>query len=167
MKTDPVFEQLRESSWRRKLSAAEEAQLRCLLAANPELQAEWQTEAALNETLARLPVPPVPSNFTARVLQEVQRQSRRSPGGRWDWLHWRVRWLPRVAALVLVLGAGLMTYERELVHKQKIRAARLQSLMTVSELHPLANPEIIENFDAIRAMGRTVSADDELIRLLQ
>ena len=96
MTNDPIYNHLRELSWRRKLTGAEEAQLRVWLAAHPGAQADWDTEAGLNSALGRLPDVPVPSNFTARVLQEVQ--SGAAAELRLDerkWQFWRRRrWLP-------------------------------------------------------------------------
>ena len=42
MSSDPIYDQLRELSWRRKLTGAEEARLRAWLAAHPEAQADWE-----------------------------------------------------------------------------------------------------------------------------
>ena len=87
--SDSLYDKLRETGWRRKLTASEEAELRAWLAAHPESRADWQVEAVLNESLGRLPDAPVPSNFTARVLQAVQRESvssrRRGLAWRWSW----------------------------------------------------------------------------------
>src|ERR1035441_868191 len=75
MTDDPNYNRLLELSWRRKLTDAEEAQLRALLESRPEAQADWDAEATLNAVLGRLPDAPVPSNFTARVLQTVEREA--------------------------------------------------------------------------------------------
>ncbi len=166
MKSTPGFEQFREKGWRRPLTAAEEAQVQSWLEAHPEARADWQAETALNEALSRLPDAPVPSNFTARVLGAVERDA--AAGGRteshgWSLFHWPVRWLPRTAAAALVVGLGLLLYQHELTSK---RAARAESLVTLTELPGMASPDILENFDAIHAMSQTASADEDLIQLL-
>ena len=56
---------LRESLWRRKLSPAERAGLRP--------QPELEVEARLTDVLRKIPDSPVPSNFTARLLDAVER----------------------------------------------------------------------------------------------
>src|SRR3989304_6073907 len=102
MKTDPAYTRLREASWRRPLTAAEQAELHACLAAHPEAQADWDAEAGLNELLGRLPDAPVASNFTTRVLQAIEHdpaQSARSSVRDW---RWRV-WVPRLAAGVVAL----------------------------------------------------------------
>src|ERR1039457_1946654 len=114
MTDDPIYTRLRELSWRRKLTDAEEAQLRALLAARPEAQADWDTEASLNALLGRLPDVPVPSNFTARMLQAVEREAAAElrPGER-KWQFWRrLRWLARVAFAAIALGAGVLSYHQ-------------------------------------------------------
>src|SRR5215475_10049493 len=72
MATDPFEKALRELNWRRKLTAAEEAQLQAWLSEHPELLADWETEFALSEALGRMPDAPLPSNFTARVLRAAE-----------------------------------------------------------------------------------------------
>src|SRR5438132_499646 len=96
---DPLHHTWRQLSWRRKLTPAEEAELRRWLEANPSAQADWESEAALTDTLGRLPDVPVASNFTARVLQAVEREDStarnpsQSPSSWWR----RFRWAPRAA----------------------------------------------------------------------
>ena len=63
---------LRESLWRRKPSAAERAGLR----AQPELEAEARLTAALAKISGNVPVA---SNFTARVMDAIERG--RTAGG--------------------------------------------------------------------------------------
>jgi hypothetical protein len=58
------YQKLRETGWRRPLSAAEQERLRRALASKPELQAHWDEEVALNRLLSRTPPPLASSNFT-------------------------------------------------------------------------------------------------------
>jgi anti-sigma factor RsiW len=167
MTKDPIYEQLREISWRRPLTPAEESRLAKWLAAHPEAQAEWDTDAALNETLAALPNAPVASNFTARVVQAAQReafgaQSRplRSP---WP-ANWWLRFVPRIALAAVVLGAVLASYN----HTQSARRAEwARSLATVSQVASLPSPEVLKDFDAIAALSSTPPADEELLKVMQ
>ena len=68
----------------------------------------------LRELLSRLPDAPVSSNFTARVMQAVEReelQAARTRGWRWNW-H---ALLPRAAvAAVMVAAAGFTFYQHEI-----------------------------------------------------
>src|SRR5437879_3337601 len=105
---DPLHERFRELNWRRKLSAAEENELRAWLAAHPEAEAEWEVEAGLTEALARMPNVPVASNFTARVLRAVEQEEAADARSNRPELHRRwpfLKWLPRTAVATMVLAA--------------------------------------------------------------
>ena len=161
MKNDASFSRLRELSWRRKLTEAEEAELRARLAADPAARADWEMESALNAALNRLPDAPVPSNFTARVLQTVEREAARPSG--WNW-NWHV-FLPRVAfAAVVVTFAGLALHHHE-IYSQRVALVKSVALVTGSQ--PLPSPEALENFDSIRRLSQPQHADDELLALMQ
>src|ERR1051325_447557 len=71
---DAEYNRLRESSWKRKLTAEEEIQLQAYLATHLESQAEWEDELALTQSLEHLKNVPVPSNFTSLVLQALDRE---------------------------------------------------------------------------------------------
>jgi anti-sigma factor RsiW len=160
---NPLSQRLRESGWRRKLSPSEAAELRAWLAAHPEAEADWEAEAALNEALGRLPNCPVPSNFTARVLQAVQgtASARRAPRvTRWAWI--RRALLPAAAALVL--GLVLASREQRVV-RQRSELAR--NVAAVSDVAAMPDPQLLRDFDAIRSLGQTPPADEELIALLK
>ena len=167
MTNDPLYHRFRELSWRRELTAAEESELRTWLAAHPDAQADWEVEAGLSEALGRLPDVPVASNFTARVLQAVERESlagSHQPASirrRW---HWRLRWLPRAAVAAVVLAAGLVSYHHVRVVERK---RLLSSVALVSDVSSLPSPKILEDFDAIRAVPATPPADEQLLALLK
>jgi anti-sigma factor RsiW len=165
MNNDPLYQRFRELSWRRKLTGAEEQELQTWLAAHPEAQADWETEAGLNEALRQLPNVPVPSNFTARVLQAVEREeaaarprSGASPQG------WLARWFPRMGFAALLLSLGVGSYRvGELARTNQLAT----SIQTVAEVSPAPNPDLLKDFDAIRALPSTPAPDVELLALLQ
>ena len=162
---DPLFEHLREQAWRRKLSPDEEAQLSEWLAAHPAAREDWEAEAGLNEALGRLPDVPVPSNFTARVVQAVEldraaaeRATRRHVWSGHRWLRW-------AAVYSVILAAGWITYQS---HVQRVQTERLvRSIAAASRVAPWPNPEILANFDVICALDRTPPPDEDLLKLLQ
>jgi negative regulator of sigma E activity len=163
MKDNELHSKLRESSWRRKLTEAEQAGLRAYLAANPDARADWEMESALNAALTRLPDAPVPSNFTARVLQAVEREEARPHGWSWRW-NWHTL-VPRVAfAAVVITFTGLALHHHEIYSQ---RAALARSVAFVTRGQPVPSPEALENFDAIRRMSQPQHADDELLALMQ
>jgi anti-sigma factor RsiW len=162
MNHDPVYRRLRELSWRRPLTESEQADLRAWLAAHPEAQAEWEVETNLSAMLQQLPDAPVPSNFTARVRQAVEREAmaaERRSGFPWT-RRWRV-FLPRTAAAVVFIGLGLFAYHRRTV----LRQAEL--VRTVAAVREVPKPELLEDFEAIRRFGSTPSPDEELLALMK
>jgi len=161
MKNDAFFSKLCEASWRRKLTEAEQAELSAWLAANSEARADWERESALNAALTRLPDVPVPSNFTAQVLQAVDREESRPRSWSWNW-HLLI---PRVAlAMVAVVFAGLAVHHHEIYSQ---RTALVKSVALVSGGQPMPSSEALENFDAIRRLSQPQPADDELLTLMQ
>jgi hypothetical protein len=163
---DSIYSRLRELSWRRPLTGPEEAELRAWLSAHPEAQADWQAEAGLNAGLSGLPDAPVPGNFTARVLQAVERETAaelRRRKGKWlTWL-WR-RWLLRVAFTTVVVGAGLVSYQQvEAANRKKLA----ESVAVVGAVSSLPSPDILKDFDAIQALNPTPLPDEDLLLVLQ
>jgi len=157
---DPVYNQLREQSWRRKLTDAEEAELRAWLAAHPELRADWEAEAGLSEILGRLPDAPVPTNFTARVLQAVERESAAaSPARVRSWKSWRLL-LPKAAMAAMAIGFGLLAYQHYQTEK-RVELAR--NVAAVSDIVAASNPDVVRDFDPIRRLGQTPTPDEELL----
>src|SRR5438105_15808113 len=102
---DSAYHKLREARWRRKLTDAESAELRAWVASHPEAQAEFEAEARLTDALVRLPDVPVPSNFTALVLQAVERDAAvmESRGARSAWTVFWHSWLPKAAVAAVVM----------------------------------------------------------------
>jgi negative regulator of sigma E activity len=161
MKNDAYLSKLRESGWRRKLTDAEQAELRAYLAAHPEARADWEMDSALNAALARLPDAPVPSNFTARVLQAVELETARPSGWSWNW-HVLVPRLATAAAVVVFTGLAV---HHHAINSQRIALVKSVALATGGQ--PVPSPDALENFDAIRRMSQPQHADDELLALMQ
>jgi len=116
----------------------------------------------LRELLSRLPDAPVSSNFTARVMQAVEReelQTARSLGWRWNW-H---ALLPRVAvATVMLAVVGFAFYQQEIYNR---RAEIAKSVSLVAQSQPLPSVEALQNFDAIQRMSQPAHADEGLLAL--
>jgi len=164
MSNDPTYNRLRELSWRRKLTDAEEAELRAWLEAHPEARADWEAEAGLAAALGRLPDAPVPGNFTARVLQAVEREAAaelRQPEWR---MRWWLRWVPKTAFAASVVAAGLVSY---LLVQKAERQRLVESVAVVADVSSLPSPEVLQDFDAIRVSNPTVTPDEELLAALK
>jgi anti-sigma factor RsiW len=167
---DELYNELLEASWRRKLTAEEQAQLRAFLAAHPEAQADWEEEAALTQQLERLPAPPLASNFTGQVMQqldlELAREAREGPVSvEAPW--WR-RLVPRYAsALVLafLVVTGVLQYQE---HRQIERTQLVDSVTQLTPVASVLRPELMKDFDAIQQLRYVPSVSDhELLAALQ
>ena len=89
----------------------------------------------LRELLSRLPDAPVPSNFTARVMQAVELEE--SQAARWR--GWRWNWhalLPRAAvAAAVVVAAGFTFHQHEIYNR---RAEIAKNVVLVAQAHAAA-----------------------------
>jgi len=147
---------LRESLWRRKPSDAERAQLQ----SQPELAAEARLTAALTKT----PNAPVASNFTARVMDVIEREERlaaRSRGWRWSWRYL----VPRVAmaaAVLMFTGVTVQRYEAS-SHRQEM--VRVVAMVAGNKSAP--SVDTLQDMDAILRMSQPAHADNELLAALQ
>jgi anti-sigma factor RsiW len=162
MTNDPFYIRFLETSWRRKLTAAEEAELAAWLETHPECKADWDAEAALNQQLGRLQEPDLSNNFTARVLQQIDRPEKQPGRARSRWTLWILRLLPPAAAAALVL----LTFHHQQVEAEQ-RKKLLESVVMVSDVKSLPSAEILKNFDAIRELNSAPGPDEKLISLLQ
>jgi negative regulator of sigma E activity len=145
-----------DSLWRRKPSDLERAKLRAL----PDLE----LEARLTEALTKLPNTPVPSNFTARVLDAIELEAAREERSRPWVLNWRALW-PRVAmaaAVLIFAGVSIQRYE---VHSQRVNLAKNVAMVATSQ--PLPSVDALENLDAIQRMSQSAHADGDLLAALQ
>jgi anti-sigma factor RsiW len=162
MNLDPRYRRFLELCWRQKAPPTQTAEEREWLASHPEFQAEFESEVALTQLLGELQEPTLSSNFTARVLQAVDSENRRGQAAlpRWPWLS---AWVPRVAFAVILLVAGVLSYDA--VRQQPIRNVG-HSLEVVSEVASLPSAEVLKDFDAIRVLAQP-GADPEILSLLQ
>ena len=158
------YRELMEAGWRRRLTPAEQAQLHPWLAEHPEHCVEAGDEAGLSHLLERLPDAPVPSNFTALVLQAARRESAR-PAPRPFLSELWARLFPRPAAgaawLALMLCLGWLAVQQTQSNSRRQRAAEL---VTVSGAAALSDPALLQDFDAIRRLPQP--EDEELFAVL-
>jgi negative regulator of sigma E activity len=118
----------------------------------------------LRNLLARLPDAPVASNFTARVMQQIDLEESRRSRKRNFIFNWHA-FLPRFAVTAaVVLFASLTIHHHELnVH----RAVLAKNVARTVEAQPLPSVEALKNFDVIQRMGQPQHADEELLALMQ
>ncbi len=146
---------LHESLWRKPLSDAERAALR----ARPELG----LEACLTDALARMPDAPVPSNFTARVLDAIELEEKKAAAisHRWNW-HALFPRLAVAAAVLIFAGVSIQRYEAS-SHRLEIT----RSVAVVASTSSQPSVDALENLDAILRMSQSAHADGDLLAALQ
>jgi hypothetical protein len=165
--------ELREASWRRKLTPAEEAALQSHVAGRPEVRADGEADAALTHLLSQLPDAPLASNFTAQVLQAVERESVRPVRGRFAFggvREWLGRLAPRVAWAAGLFVAALVIWKQyEVAQRGKIMAGMelMAGLEPVLQASALPDPKLLQDFDAIEQLTPLPPpADVELLHAL-
>ena len=162
----PQQTRIAELSWRRHLTAAEEQELNSLLSADSEAASTWTEELELTRLVGDLPDVPVASNFTARVLDQVNRESAAGGEKRSRWVDiFNTRWLPRTSVALLVIASGVSIIKLE--HRTAERREYAQSVAAVSEVSSMPSPDVLENFEAVRRLNQTPRPDEELLALLQ
>ena len=167
MNHDPLYERLRATGWRRELTEAEAAEIRAWLNAHPEARQDWELEEELNLALRKLEDASVASNFTARVLKAVEREA--APGAPQRGFAWPVwwrslGWLPKAAVAVLVLGLSGLSVER---YQAATRHRLARDVAALGGVKPLPSPEVLQDFDAIRRLGRSPAPDVVLLGLMK
>jgi anti-sigma factor RsiW len=145
-----------ESLWRRKLTATERESLRT--------QPDLELEARLSDALHRMPEAPLASNFTARVLAEIDREEARAARPTsWRW-NWRLL-LPRTAVAATVLLVAGISFHQFTVTAHRTTLVRNVAMVAVS--HPAPSVDALENLDAIQSMSQSAHADTELLADMQ
>lgn len=155
----------RELMWRSSFSAAEEARIKQLLAAQTNTQVDLAEEAKLNRLLNTLPDAPVPSNFTSRVMRAVEQEELQLSRNKSGWPAWRVGfgWVSRLAMAGLVVVAGVVTFQK---HQLAQRAELAQSVANFSNVGALPS-EWLRDFDTIKHLSSASPVDDELLAALR
>lgn len=168
---DSLYKALLETSWRRKLTPEEDARLQEYLVTHPEAQAEWEEEAALNFHLERLPDAPLSSNFTARVLQEVELEEAREKKeysfsvGSW-WQRWIKRHLPQTATVMLLFALLAFGFQQHKASTRRQVADSVGKFYSATAVFPM--PEVFGDFEVIHQLGQVQPvSDEELLAALQ
>jgi anti-sigma factor RsiW len=141
-----------------ELTPEEQGRLQELLATLPERVA-WEEDRALGRALQSLPDVPVSSNFTARVMQELDleetraEQTRRAPRRGW------LAFWPRLAGagVAAVLAVFVWRDHRASERTQLVRDASLISKDGAS----LPGAEVLRDFDAIDSLRHLPPSNDD------
>jgi hypothetical protein len=158
-----VIETLRETLWRRPLTDSEQQQVHTWLAAHPEESIDWEADIALSAKLLGLPPKPLPSNFTARVLEQVAMEARQAEfAGRRGW--WHVPILRRIALTGGLAAAAAFSFAQYEVNQ---RQQLFHSVVVLSDAATAPDMAWLKDFDAIVKLGQVPPADDELLEALR
>ena len=153
---------LKERSWRRRLSPAESDALRRMLAGDARATSDWEQEEALNRLLEQLPAAPMASsNFTARVMASA-RAAQAPARDNEPWFFQNI-WA-RLAAGAAMACVGFFSYQ-EYHAAQVAREAR--EVAAASRLAALPPVDWLNNFDTIQRLDKVKVADDELLSTLE
>jgi anti-sigma factor RsiW len=133
------------------------------LAAHPEEAADWELDLALSARLRGLPPKPLPSNFTARVLEQVELERRQAErAGRRGW--WNVPILRRIALTGGLAAAAVISSVQYQINQ---RQQMFHSVVVLSDAATVPDMAWLKDFDSIVRLGQVPPADDELLEALK
>ena len=147
-----------------RLNAEEQRLWEALLAERPELELELHVGRALQA----IPKPPaVSSNFTALVLEEINRAEPQSARG-WtiNWLSWP-RLLRAAGVAVVALGIGVQLSHMRRAERQEAALKSFTHGLNVvaveTDVQPEAMVRLLNDFEAIRHMPVVSDVDKDLL----
>lgn len=155
-----MFEELLALRQKRPLTPDELARVDGWLAMHPADRPRWSEEAALSKALRRLPQPPVPSNFMARVWQDIEAAERKAMTAEIGWRAW-LRWpsLAQQFAVAVLLFAAVVLFQGRRA-RSPVQVAR--SIEQVATFARVPSVEFLKDFEAISRLNQA-SADVELL----
>jgi len=161
---DATFEELLALRHKRPLTPDEQARLESWLAAHPADRARWSEEATLSNALRRLPQPPVPSNFMARVWQDIKADERTPAAADTGWRTW-FRWpsLAQQFALAVLLLAAVVVFQGRRARSPVQVARSIEQVATFASVPSVA---LLKDFEAISRLNQS-AADVELLAALE
>lgn len=159
---DVMFEELLALRQKRPLTPEEQARLDGWLAEHPAGRAHWLEETALSTALHRLPQPSVPSNFLARVWQDIEADQRRAAPARTEtgwrgWFHWPSL-AQQFALAVMLLAAGVIIQG----FRVRTQTQVAKSIEQVATFARVPSVELLKDFEAISRLNQS-AADVELL----
>ncbi|HUS37316.1 MAG TPA: hypothetical protein VM680_18360 [Verrucomicrobiae bacterium] len=152
-----------------RLNTDEQRLWDALLAERPELEAELQ----IGRALGGMPKPPpVSSNFTALVLQQINQPAPESRRAGWlDWLRW-----PRFARIagiaVITIGLGATLIHREVEQRRVAATVRnfaggISAVAAKSDAEPQVVMAVMQDFEAIQSLPASETyVDNDLLAAL-
>ena len=142
-------------SAKRDLTPEDESRLESYFTANPQARGEWEEERALTRAVQALPDLPVSSNFTARVLQEVDLEEQTLARERERSVWWQRLW-PKLgwataALLLTTLGIQYHTAQKQKIVVDLVRISGTQA----------PGPDVLQDFEVINRLRQAAAPSDE------
>lgn len=176
--SDSEFQQMLDASLRRRLTSAEQSRLQEHFERDPGARRRWEDEAGLTRMLADLPDAALPSNFTALVLQAVDRdaQTRRHSADFFRWFRGIRPVHGAVWVCALMATAGLSYQQYHALARARMAASLasitsgVESAAIVAQLPPA---ELWQDFEPISRLPDSrvghagFGADEELLAALK
>ena len=139
-----------------ELSPEEESKLEAWLAAHPDARAAWNTDRALGRVLHSLPDVPVSSNFTARVMQELDKEEARASRRVSRSRGWRLLW-PRLGWATAAVALAVFGSQQFLsVHRTRLAADAAFVSKDIARL-----PDAFRDFDVVDSLREIPAAGDD------
>jgi anti-sigma factor RsiW len=160
---------VRDDDWFRlslqpELSPEEESQLEAWLAAHPDARAAWEADRALGRVLQSLPDAPVSSNFTARVMQELDLEEARANRAASTSRGWRLLW-PRLGWATAAALALTIFGTQQFLNVRRTQFAADAALVS-KDIARL--PDAFRDFDVVDSLREIPAAsDDGILAALQ
>jgi len=120
-------------------------------------------DARLNAALRRLPDAPLPSNFTARVLDAIDLDEAQAARAARHW-NWRLLF-PRVAVAAAVLVFAGISIQRYEAGARRLEITKSVAMIATTPGQP--SVDALENLEAIQRMSQSAHADGQLLADLQ
>jgi anti-sigma factor RsiW len=164
---EPDLQELIDKAATGRLSGEEEKRWSALLAERPELE----EELALAEALQALPAPPpVSSNFTALVMQELRRiESAPAESSRRSRFQWP-RFARLTATAAIVFGIAITLRHQREIQRAEMAAQTISDGVKVItpalEIAPESLVTVFQDFDAIRRLP-AMPVDEKLLAALR
>ena len=130
----------------------------------PEALAQLDADLILNNLLRELPNAPVPSNFTSRVMEQIQlaqRAAQRPAGLGWWHRISHLAWLRKLVVAGTFLAVGLLSYQQYQMSVRRDLAQSVASLSMVVQptLDVLQDYHAIDGFQQVSAHGAGEETD--------
>lgn len=155
----------------RPLSSNELTRLRSLYGTEPDGMEAMELDLRVTQSISQLPNVPVSSNFTAQVLQRVERveggRRVKAGSGFWGVL---MRWVRPITVGSALAFVGVVGY---LQYRTSARVEFAESVATLSTAAAVPPLELLQNFEAINQLSQVPRDEDvelvdfELLAALQ